>query len=71
MGSVNDKISGYSNRAFGNLKQAVGRAAGSDRLRLDGQIQAAKGQAEIAIGIAKDAIRQNGARAAEYINRMF
>ena len=38
MSSAGDKIKGMANEAVGNVKQAVGKATGNDRLRADPQV---------------------------------
>jgi uncharacterized protein YjbJ (UPF0337 family) len=58
MGSTTDKIKGYANEAAGNVKQAVGKAVGNDRMRADGVVQERKGEAQQAVGKAKDAVKK-------------
>lgn len=58
MSSTSDKIKGLANEAAGNVKQAVGKAVGNDRLRGEGLAQEAKGDAQQAIGKAKDAVKK-------------
>jgi uncharacterized protein YjbJ (UPF0337 family) len=58
MGSTTDKIKGYANEAAGNVKQAVGKAIGNDRMRAEGAVQERKGEAQQAVGKAKDAVKK-------------
>jgi uncharacterized protein YjbJ (UPF0337 family) len=57
MGSKTDQIKGYANEAGGKIKQGVGKAIGNDRLRAEGAVQEAKGNAQKAIGKANVAIK--------------
>ena len=58
MSSTGDKIKGMANEAVGNVKQAVGKATGNDRLRAEGAAQELKGEAQQALGKAKDAVKK-------------
>ncbi|WP_283176883.1 CsbD family protein [Gemmobacter sp. 24YEA27] len=58
MSSTGDKIKGLTNEAVGNVKQAVGKATGNDRLRADGAAQELKGEAQQALGKTKDAVKK-------------
>ena len=58
MSSTGDKIKGMANEAVGNVKQAVGKASGNDRLRAEGAAQELKGEAQQALGKAKDAVKK-------------
>ena len=58
MSSTGDKIKGMANEAVGNVKQAVGKATGNDRLRAEGAVQELKGEAQQALGKAKDAVKK-------------
>jgi uncharacterized protein YjbJ (UPF0337 family) len=44
MGSTRDKAAGLANQAAGNVKQAVGKAVGNERLQAEGTLQKAKGR---------------------------
>mgnify|MGYP000488746538 FL=1 len=57
MGSTADKISGVTNQAVGNVKQAVGRATGDRKLEAEGAGQEVKGKIQQNIGKAKDAVK--------------
>ncbi|WOC14617.1 CsbD family protein [Pseudochrobactrum sp. MP213Fo] len=57
MNSTTDKIKGLANEAAGNVKQAVGKATGSDKLEAEGRVQELKGEAQQAKGKAKDAVK--------------
>jgi uncharacterized protein YjbJ (UPF0337 family) len=69
MGSTTDKIKGYANNAAGNVKQAVGKAVGSEKLQAKGKIQELKGEAQIAVGGAKQSVKDGANKVAEEINR--
>lgn len=58
MSSTGDKIKGMANEAAGNVKQAVGRATGNQRLEAEGAAQELKGEAQQAKGKAKDAVKK-------------
>ncbi len=58
MSSTTDKIKGVANEAAGNVKQAVGKAVGNDRLRAEGMAQEVKGEAQQTVGKAKDAVKK-------------
>lgn len=58
MSSTTDKIKGLANEAAGNVKQAVGRATGNQRLEAEGAGQELKGEAQQAKGKAKDAVKK-------------
>ncbi|MBJ2150451.1 CsbD family protein [Pseudomonas sp. GX19020] len=58
MSSTGDKIKGLTNEAVGNVKQAVGKATGNDRLRAEGAAQELKGEAQQALGKTKDAVKK-------------
>jgi uncharacterized protein YjbJ (UPF0337 family) len=58
MSSTSDKIKGLANEAAGNVKQAVGKAVGNDRLRAEGIAQEVKGDAQQTVGKAKDAVKK-------------
>lgn len=44
MGSTTDKVKGAANEAIGKAKQKVGEAVGSDKLKVEGLVQEAKGE---------------------------
>jgi uncharacterized protein YjbJ (UPF0337 family) len=58
MGSINDKITGAANQAAGNVKQRLGKAIGDKQMETDGIVQDFKGDAQQAIGKAKDALKK-------------
>ncbi|SEC81164.1 CsbD family protein [Rhodobacter sp. 24-YEA-8] len=58
MSSTGDKIKGLTNEAVGNVKQAVGKATGNDRLQAEGAAQELKGEAQQALGKTKDAVKK-------------
>ena len=57
MGSTTDKIKGMANEAVGNIKQVVGDAVDSPKLKGEGIAQERKGEAQQAVGKAKDAVK--------------
>ena len=52
-----DRIKGAADQAKGNIKIAVGKALGDEKLKADGTVDKAKGKVESAIGGLKDAVR--------------
>jgi uncharacterized protein YjbJ (UPF0337 family) len=58
MSSTSDKIKGLANEAAGNVKQAVGKAVGNDRLTAEGIAQEVKGDVQQSVGKAKDAVKK-------------
>ena len=58
MGATSDKIKGAANQAAGNVKQAVGKATGDNKLRAEGAGQELKGKVQSTTGKAKDAIKK-------------
>ena len=58
MTSMTDKIKGAANSATGTVKEAVGKAVGSDKLQVEGAAQKTVGQAQEAIGKAKDSVKK-------------
>jgi uncharacterized protein YjbJ (UPF0337 family) len=69
MGSTSDKIKGMANEAAGNVRQGVGKAVDSDKMRAKGAMQEAKGEAQQAKGEAKDAVKGAANKAADAANR--
>jgi uncharacterized protein YjbJ (UPF0337 family) len=57
MSSAGDKVKGATNDAVGHVKQAAGKATGSDKLQAEGLAQEAKGKTQKAVGDAKDAVK--------------
>lgn len=57
MSSSSDKIKGMANEAMGNVKQALGKATGNERLQVEGAAQERKGEAQQIVGKAKDAVK--------------
>lgn len=56
MGELKDRAKGLANEAAGNVKQAVGKATGNDRLRAEGAVQERKGEAQNLKGKVKGAL---------------
>jgi uncharacterized protein YjbJ (UPF0337 family) len=69
MGSTKDKITGLANRAVGNIKQGVGKAVGSDRMRVAGKVQELEGEAQQTVGAAKDAVKDAAKKTSDYVNK--
>ncbi|MBX9685039.1 MAG: CsbD family protein [Hyphomicrobium sp.] len=70
MSSTTDKIKGHANDAAGNVKQAVGKAVGSEKLQAEGAAQELKGEAQIAVGKTKDAVKDVANKTADKINKI-
>lgn len=58
MSSTNDKITGLANEAKGAVKENVGKLVGNPKLEAEGTVQKHVGQAQKAVGDAKDAIKK-------------
>jgi uncharacterized protein YjbJ (UPF0337 family) len=69
MGSTTDKIKGYTNEAVGNVKQGVGKVVGSEKLQVEGAMQELKGDAQVAVGKTKEAVKDGADKVADEINR--
>jgi uncharacterized protein YjbJ (UPF0337 family) len=69
MSSTADKASGLANEAIGKVKQGIGSAVGSDKLRGEGAAQELKGDAQKALGDAKDAVKDGANKAAAAANK--
>lgn len=69
MGSTADKASGYANEAGGALKKNIGKAVGSDEMELKGAAQEVKGEAQVKVSQAKDAVKEGANKAADEINK--
>ncbi|MDX2288167.1 MAG: CsbD family protein [Hyphomicrobiaceae bacterium] len=54
--STADTVSGYANKAVGNIKQGVGRAVGSAKLEAEGHAQEAKGDIQKSSGEIKRSV---------------
>jgi uncharacterized protein YjbJ (UPF0337 family) len=57
MSSTSDKVKGAANEAIGKVKQGVGAAVDSDKMRTEGATQEAKGDLQQAAGKAKGAVK--------------
>lgn len=68
MGITADKAKGYANEAAGNVKQGVGKAVGSEKMEAEGKLQELKGEAQVATGKTKEAIKDGANKAADKIN---
>ena len=69
MGSTTDKVEGYANQAAGNVKQGVGKVVGSEQLEAEGALQELKGEAQVAVGKTKAAVKDGANKIADEINR--
>ena len=69
MGSTTDKIKGYANQVAGNIKNGIGKVAGSEELEVKGSVQNLKGKAQVAVGDVKEAVKDGANKAADEINR--
>jgi uncharacterized protein YjbJ (UPF0337 family) len=69
MGSNTDKIKGTANEAAGKIKQGVGSAVGSDKLRAKGAAQEAKGDAQKAVGKTKEAMKDTADKIADVAHK--
>jgi uncharacterized protein YjbJ (UPF0337 family) len=58
MGSTTDKIKGLANEASGNIKQVIGDAVGSKKMKAEGSAQERKGEMQQAAGKAKEAVKK-------------
>ena len=56
MGELKDKAKGIANEAAGNVKQAIGKATGNEKLRAEGELQERKGEAQNLKGSVKGAL---------------
>jgi uncharacterized protein YjbJ (UPF0337 family) len=52
-----DEIKGAAKEVRGNVKDAIGRATGDDKLRVDGAADKAEGAIQKGVGKAKEAAR--------------
>ncbi|MBY0559758.1 CsbD family protein [Hyphomicrobium sp.] len=69
MGSTADKVSGYANEVAGNIKKNLGKAVGSDKMRVEGALQELKGEAQVEVGKAKATVKDGANKVADEINR--
>ena len=69
MGSTSDKIKGYANEAVGTVKKNVGETVGSEKLEVKGAVQDLNGQAQVAVGKIKDAVKDAANKSTDEINR--
>jgi uncharacterized protein YjbJ (UPF0337 family) len=57
MSSTTDKIEGMADKTAGVVKENVGKVVGNHELEAEGKVQKHKGDAEQAVGKAKDAVK--------------
>ncbi len=53
-----EHIKGAADKASGEVKDAIGKVTGNDKLRVEGAIDKAKGEVHEKLGDAKDAIKK-------------
>lgn len=58
-------LKGAGNKAKGEVKEAVGKATGNDRVRAGGAVDKAKGEWQQTVGDAKDAVDRAVDKAAD------
>jgi uncharacterized protein YjbJ (UPF0337 family) len=54
-----DRINGAADQTKGAVKEGAGKITGDTKLKVEGQLDKAKGQVESTVGKAKDEIRKN------------
>ena len=54
----NEHLKGAADKASGAAKDAIGKATGNNKLRVEGAIDKAKGAAHEALGDVKDAVKK-------------
>jgi uncharacterized protein YjbJ (UPF0337 family) len=69
MSGNTDKVSGMANEAAGKIKQGVGKAVGSDKLRGEGAAQELRGDAQKLKGDTKNAIKDGVNKVADAANK--
>jgi uncharacterized protein YjbJ (UPF0337 family) len=52
-----DEVKGATKEVRGNVKEAIGKATGDDKLRVDGAADKAEGAIQKGVGKAKEAVR--------------
>ena len=52
-----DEVKGAAKEVHGNVKEAIGKATGDDKLRVDGAADKAEGAIQKGVGKAKEAVR--------------
>lgn len=52
-----DEVEGAAKEVRGNVKDAIGKATGDDKLRADGMADKAEGKIQKGVGKAKEAVR--------------
>jgi len=53
-----EHLKGAADKASGEIKDAIGKVTGNDKLRVEGAIDKAKGEVHEKLGDAKDAIKK-------------
>ncbi len=69
MGSTAEKIKAIANKAAGKVKQGVGEAIGSKKMRDKGKAQEIKGVGQQAMGKSKSAVTDTANKGANTINK--
>jgi uncharacterized protein YjbJ (UPF0337 family) len=52
-----DRIEGAAKQAGGNIKEAVGKVTGDEKLKAEGQAEQVEGKVQNTVGGVKDAVR--------------
>lgn len=52
-----DRIEGAAKQAGGNIKEAVGKVTGDEKLKAEGQAEQVEGKVQNTVGGVKDALR--------------
>lgn len=56
MGELTDKLDAAGNKIVGNIKEAIGKATGNEKLEAEGDAQQLKGSAQDVKGSIKGAV---------------
>jgi uncharacterized protein YjbJ (UPF0337 family) len=52
-----DRIEGAAKQAGGNIKEAIGKVTGDEKLKAEGQAEQVEGKVQNTVGGVKDAVR--------------
>lgn len=58
MSARTTKIKGQANKVKGNVKNAVGRATGNDRMQASGRADVSEGKGQVALGGAGQKVKK-------------
>ncbi len=59
MGEFTDKLDAAGNKIVGNVKEAIGKATGNEKLEAEGKVQELKGTGQDVKGSVKGALGDN------------